>query len=46
VKKAFYQVMFNVTESIMWLGPLDDRAHFARWWEVSEYYRRKRDMAG
>lgn len=45
MKKLFYQLMFDLCDFIMWMGPLDNREHFARWWEASEYYRRKRDAS-
>jgi len=44
VKKIYYAVMFDVCDLIMW-ARINDRDHYVRWWEASEYYRRKRDNA-
>lgn len=43
--KLYYQAMFELCDFIMWCNPSNSREHFARWWEASEYYRRKRDQA-
>lgn len=40
--KLYYQFMFDLCDLIMW-AMINDRDHYARWWEASEYYRRKRD---
>lgn len=45
MKKAYYNAMYHVTDSIMWLN-VDDRDHWARWWDISEGYRAKRDSCG
>jgi hypothetical protein len=42
VKKFYYHTMYLVCDGILRTNILD-RDHFARWWEASEYYRRKRD---
>lgn len=42
LKKAYYTAMFDLCDLIMW-ARINDRDHYARWWEASEYYRRKRD---
>lgn len=44
MKKLYYQAMYDLCDFIMWLR-VDNREHFAGWWEASEYYRRKRDAA-
>lgn len=44
MKKLYYSVMFDVTDFIMWLN-INDREHWARWWQTSQMYRIKRDAA-
>jgi hypothetical protein len=34
--------MYELTNGIMLLAP-HNREFFARWWEASDYYRRRRD---
>lgn len=42
MKKFYYNVMFHLTDHIMGWKP-NDREHWECWWEVSEYYRFKRN---
>ena len=42
MKKHYYQFMFDLCDLIMW-ARINDKEHYTRWWEASEYYRRKRD---
>lgn len=45
MKKLYYQFMYELTDFVMWVNPKESQEHFLRWWEASEYYRRKRDQA-
>lgn len=40
LKQAYYAFMYNITDAIMWVV-VDDRDHWARWWDISEGYREK-----
>lgn len=44
MKKIYCSVMYEVTDSIMWLF-VNNRNHWAHWWNTSEYYRRQRDRS-
>lgn len=42
IKRAYYATMYQITDSIMWQF-VNDRSQWARWWNISENYRAKRD---
>jgi hypothetical protein len=44
VKRFAYNALFQYSDFIMQLR-LGDQDHFTRWWNVSEYFRSKRDAA-
>lgn len=45
IKRAYYEAMYHVTDSIMWQFP-NDPQQWNRWWNISENYRAKRDAVG
>ncbi len=46
MKKIYYNAMYQITDSIMWLTMgVDKREEWQRWWNISEDYRNKRDTA-
>lgn len=42
MKRAYYDFMYDLTNTIMWIMPYEE-AHFNHWFKVSERYRNKRD---
>lgn len=42
LKKSFYQLMFEVSDFIMWVG-VNDQSHWKFWWKQSERFRELRD---
>lgn len=45
LKRAYYATMYELTDLIMWQF-VSDRGQWNRWWNVSEDYRKKRDLVG
>lgn len=44
MKKAYYSFMYEATNAVMWLLP-HSQTHFSFWWNTSENYRSKRNVA-